>query len=68
MERWEAKIKRLRQHLRGQEKNVSDAYKKEKKELLDKLDALDKKVEGTLLTLYEIDLKCCLNKCLTQLL
>jgi hypothetical protein len=43
MKRWQAKIRRLRQHLRGWEKNVSDAYKKEKKKLLDTLDSLDKK-------------------------
>jgi hypothetical protein len=35
MERWQAKIRRLRQHLRGWAKNVSGAYKKEKKKLLD---------------------------------
>jgi hypothetical protein len=40
---WQSKIRRLRQHLRGWAKNVSGAYKKEKKELLDKLDMLDKK-------------------------
>jgi hypothetical protein len=31
MEKWQAKIRRLRQHLRGWAKNVSGAYKKEKK-------------------------------------
>jgi hypothetical protein len=67
-ERWQAKIRKLRQHLRGWAKNVSGAYKKEKKELLDKLNALDKKVEQTLLTPQEIDLKCCLNNRLAQLL
>jgi phage regulator Rha-like protein len=49
-------------------KNVSGAYKKEKKELLDKLDALDKKAEQTLLTPQEIDLNCCPNNRLAQLL
>jgi hypothetical protein len=68
MERWQAKIRRLRQHLRSWAKNVSGAYKKEKKKLLDTLDSLDKKAETTLLTLSEIDLKCCLNNRLTQLL
>jgi hypothetical protein len=51
MEQWQAKIRKLRQHLKGWAKNVSRAYKKEKKELLDKLDALDKKAEQTLLPL-----------------
>jgi hypothetical protein len=49
-------------------KNVSGTYKKEKKELLDKLNALDKKVEQTLLTPQEIDFKFCLNNHLAQLL
>jgi exonuclease III len=43
LERWQAKIRRLRQYLRGWAKNVSGAYKKEKKLLLNKLDELDKK-------------------------
>jgi hypothetical protein len=42
MERWQSKIRRLRRHLRGWAKNVSGTYKKEKKELLDKLSYLDK--------------------------
>jgi hypothetical protein len=68
MEKWQAKIRRLRQHLRGWVKNVSGAYKKEKKDLLDKLDSLDKKAEHTLLSCQEWDLKCCLNNRLAQLL
>jgi hypothetical protein len=47
---------------------VSATYKKEKKELLDKLVALDKKAEETLLDPHEIDLKCFLNNRLAQLL
>jgi len=43
LERWQAKIRRLRQYLRGWTKNTSGAYKKEKKALLDKLDELDRK-------------------------
>jgi hypothetical protein len=31
MERWQAKIRKLRQHLRGWMKNVSGAYKKKRK-------------------------------------
>jgi hypothetical protein len=67
MERWQTNIQKLRQHLRGWAKNMSGTYKKEKKELLDKLAALDKKAEETLLD-SEIDLKCCLNNRLAQLL
>jgi hypothetical protein len=68
MEKWQAKIRRLRQHLRGWAKNVSGAYKKEKKDLLDKLDSLNKKAKHTLLSSQERDLKCCLNNRLAQLL
>ena len=44
MERWQAKIRRLCQHLRGWAKNTSGALKKEKKNILYKLDSLDKKI------------------------
>jgi hypothetical protein len=43
MERWQGKIRRVRKYLRGWAKNVSDQYKKEKKEILNILDTLDKK-------------------------
>jgi hypothetical protein len=43
LERWQAKIRRLRQYLRRWAKNMSGAYKKEKKELLNKLNELDKR-------------------------
>jgi hypothetical protein len=42
--------------------------KRRKKDLLDKLDSLDKKVEHTLLSPQERDLKCCLNNHLAQVL
>ena len=54
IERWQAKIRRLRQHLRGQAKNVSGAYKKEKTTIFKKLDELDKKAENILLTQNQI--------------
>jgi hypothetical protein len=57
MRRWQAKFRRLRQHLRGWAKNVSGADKKEKKELLGKLDGLDKKADESLLSAQEADLK-----------
>lgn len=41
LERCQAKIRHL--YLRGWAKNISGAYKKEKMNLLDKLDELDKK-------------------------
>jgi hypothetical protein len=43
MQKWQNKIKRLRQFLRGWAKNMSGAYKKEKQELMRKADELDKK-------------------------
>ena len=42
IERWQNKIRRLKQFLRGWAKNKSDHYKKEKKELISKLEVLDK--------------------------
>jgi hypothetical protein len=47
---WQVKIRRLRYHLRGWAKHTSGVNKKEKKELLDKLDNLDKKAETSLLS------------------
>ncbi|WVZ84217.1 hypothetical protein U9M48_031271 [Paspalum notatum var. saurae] len=68
MERWQVKIRRLRQQLRGWAKNVGGAYKKEKKLLLDKLDELDKKSEHTQLDYNELNLKHTLHERVTQLL
>jgi hypothetical protein len=68
MERWQGKIHRLRQHLRGWAKNVSGQYKKEKKEILNILDLRDKKAEHTPLQADELNVKQCLNNRLTQLL
>ena len=67
LERWQAKIRRLRQYLKGWAKNTSGAYKKEKK-LLAKLDELDKKAESTLLDQNELNLKYVLNERLSELL
>ncbi|WVZ53557.1 LOW QUALITY PROTEIN: hypothetical protein U9M48_004480 [Paspalum notatum var. saurae] len=68
MDRWQAKIRRLRQHLRGWAKNIRGAYKKEKKLLLDKLDELDKKLEHTQLDYNELNLKHTLHERVSQLL
>ena len=49
LQRWQNKITRLRQFLRGWDVNMQGAYKKEKKELLRKAEELDIKVESGLL-------------------
>jgi hypothetical protein len=53
MQRWQNKIRRLRQFLRGWAKNRNGAYKKEKQELLRKAEELDKKAESQLLSQRE---------------
>ena len=68
MEKWQAKIRRLRQYLQGWAKNESGTNKKEKKELLNKLDVLDKKEEHTSLSQQELDVKFCLSNRLAHLL
>ena len=49
-------------------KHISGHYKKESKEILNKLDELDKKAEITPLQPVEIDLKHVLNERLAELL
>jgi hypothetical protein len=68
MQRWQNKIRRLRQFLRGWAKNMNGAYKKEKQELLRKVEELDKKAESQLLSQREWDLKQSIHERITQLL
>jgi nitrogenase molybdenum-iron protein alpha/beta subunit len=68
METWQRKICRVRQYLRGRAKNVSGHYKKERKEILNMLDALDKKVETCSLDSHEREYKQYLNNILAELL
>jgi hypothetical protein len=68
MEEWQGKIRWLRQYLRGWAKHTSGQYKKEKKNILNKLDALDKRAEIAPLSMNEIDLKHYLNNRLAELL
>jgi hypothetical protein len=68
LERWQAKIRRLRQHLRGWAKHTAGSYIKEKKMLLSLLDNLDKKVESSHLSDQEINLKHYLKERLVSLL
>jgi hypothetical protein len=46
LERWQSKIRRLRQYLRGLASNTASSYKKEKKSLLALLHNIDKKAEN----------------------
>jgi hypothetical protein len=57
IQKWQNKIRRLRQFLRGWAKNMSSAYKKQKQELMRKADELDKRAETQLLSQREWDLK-----------
>jgi hypothetical protein len=68
MERWQRKFRRLRQYLQDWDKNISDQYKKEKKEILNTLYMLDKKAEHNPLQADEINIRQCINNILTQLL
>jgi exonuclease III len=68
MKKWQNKIRRLRQFLRGWAKNMAGAYKKEKKELMRKSEELDKKAETQLLSQREWDLKQSISERLGQLL
>ena len=68
IEIWQNKIRQLRQFLRGWAKNKTGHYKMEKKELISKLDVLDKKSETQALQQWEIDLKQTLKSRLIQLL
>jgi hypothetical protein len=68
IQRWQAKIRRLRQYLRGWAKNVSGVYKKEKTIILNKLDELDKKAKTAILNEFELDLKHVLNERLAEFL
>jgi hypothetical protein len=68
MERWQGNIRRLGQYLRGWAKITSGQYKKEKKEILNALDTLNKKAENMPLQPEEISIKQCLNNRLAHLL
>jgi signal recognition particle GTPase len=68
MQRWQNKVRKLRQFLRGWAKNMNGAYKKEKQELLRKDEELDKKAESQLLNQHEWDLKQSIHERITQLL
>jgi hypothetical protein len=56
MEKWQARIRKVRQHLRGWAKHTSGSLKKEKKEIISKLDDIDKKAKLVSLSSMELDL------------
>jgi hypothetical protein len=68
LERWQFKIRRLRQHLRGWASHTAGSYKKEKKTLLSLLDDLDKEAESDQLSDQEVNLKHYLKERLVTLL
>jgi hypothetical protein len=68
MEIWQNKIRFLRKYLRGWTKKMNGVHKKEKTELIEKIEQLDKKAETTMLLQHEVDMKRCLKKRLLQLL
>jgi hypothetical protein len=68
MDRWQAKIRKLRQYLTRWAKHTNGINKKEKKSLLNNLDELDRIAESTILTQQELDLKCCVHNRLANLL
>ena len=61
LQKWQNKIRRLRQVLMGWAKDMNRAYKKEKHELLRKADELDNKIENKLRSPQELDLKQCIK-------
>ena len=68
LEIWQNKIRRLRQYLRGWEKNTKGAIKTEKTQIIEKIDQLDKKAETTVLQQHEVDQKHCLKERLVHIL
>ena len=68
LERWQNRLRRLWQFLRGWAKNTAGTLRKEKKQLLSILDGLDKKAEGGALSDQEINYKHYLKECLVMLL
>jgi hypothetical protein len=65
---WQNKIRSLRRYLRGWTKNMNGTYRKEKNDILNKMEQLDKKAEMTMLSPQELDVKHCLKISLMQLL
>ena len=57
VERWQNKIRHLRQFLRGWAKHLSEIYKAEKERLLLVIQSLDLKAESSILDTRELETK-----------
>ena len=68
IEIWQNKIKALRQYLRGWAKYSAGILKKEKKQVANKIDEIDKKAETISLSPNEVALKYYLNERLAHLM
>jgi hypothetical protein len=68
VDRWQKKLRKLRQYLRGWNKNHASWYKKLKKGLVDKIDAIDITAESIGLTAHMLEEKRRLNDQLRNLL
>ena len=68
IERWQNQIRHLRSFLRGWAKHLSGVYKVEKERLLSLMQALDVKVECTILDPTELHVKLAAGRRLEELL
>ena len=68
MEQWQNKIRRLRRFLRGWARNLVSQNRRDKSNLLAKIDVLDRKAETILLSSQEVELRHHLKGQLTKLL
>jgi mannosylglycoprotein endo-beta-mannosidase len=68
MEQWQNKIRRLRRFLRGWAQNLVSQNRRDKTNLLAKIDELDRKAETILLSPQEVELRHHLKGQLTKLL
>ena len=68
LEQWQNKIRRLRRFLRGWARNLISQNRRDKSNLLAKIDVLDRKAETILLSPQEVELRHHLKGQLTKLL
>jgi hypothetical protein len=68
LEKWQAKIRKVCQYLRGWAQHTSGILKKKNKEIISKLDEIDKRAESVPLSTSELDLRNFLQSRLAQLL